>query len=75
MSRFGTYLGSRFDTISVRQGEKEIYYARFLFLYFEQTVEQIKKNVHLVVKILIINTNTVITLCIKYVVFIVSVHK
>ncbi len=33
----------RFDTISVQQGKK-IYYARVLFLYFEQTVVQIKKN-------------------------------
>ncbi len=32
--------GSRFDTISVQQ-EKQIYYARFLFIYFEQTVVQI----------------------------------
>ncbi len=33
----------RFDTISVQQGKKEIYYATiyFLFIYFEQTVVQI----------------------------------
>ncbi len=45
MSQFGTYLGSgsRFDMISVQQGKEEIYYARFLFIYFEQTVVQIKK--------------------------------
>ncbi len=36
--------GSRFDTISVQQEKKEIYYARFLFIYFEQTVVQIKKK-------------------------------
>ncbi len=37
--------GSRFDTISVQhEKKKEIYYARFLFIYFEQTVVQIKKN-------------------------------
>ncbi len=46
--------GSRFDTISV-QHEKKIYYARFLFIYFEQTVEQIKK-MHLDVEILHIIT-------------------
>ncbi len=34
---------SRFDTISVQQEKKEFYYARFLFIYFEQTVVQIKK--------------------------------
>ncbi len=53
--RFGTYLGSR---VTVRYDfgttgtKKEIYYTWFLFIYFEQTV----------VKILIINTNTIITL-------------
>ncbi len=36
--------GSRFDTISVQHEKKEIYCARFLFIYFEQTVVQIKKN-------------------------------
>ncbi len=36
--------GSRFDTISVQHEKKKIYYARFLFIYFEQTVVQIKKN-------------------------------
>ncbi len=35
--------GSRFDTISVQHEKKKIYYARFLLLYFEQTVVQIKK--------------------------------
>ncbi len=50
----------RFDTISVQQG-KTIYYARVLFLYFEQTVVQITIFFHLDVKILIINTNTIIT--------------
>ncbi len=42
--------GSRFDTISVQQGKKKI------------TVVQIKINIHLDVKILIIDTNTIITL-------------
>ncbi len=36
--------GSRFDTISVQHEKNKIYYARFLFIYFEQTVVQIKKN-------------------------------
>ncbi len=44
--------GSRFDTISVQQEKKQIYYAQSLFIYFEQTVVQIKKNSHLDVKIL-----------------------
>ncbi len=48
--------GSRFVTISVQQEKKEIYYARFLFIYFEQTVVQIKKKIHLDVKILNIIT-------------------
>ncbi len=29
---------SRFDTISVQHEKKRNYYARFLFIYFEQTV-------------------------------------
>ncbi len=65
--------GSRFDTISVQQEKKLIYYARFLLIYFEQTVVQIKKKIHLDVKIL-----NIITLCYIYkicFVFIVSVHK
>ncbi len=44
MSRFGMYLGSGsvFDTISVQQEkEKKICYARFLLIYFEQSVVQI----------------------------------
>ncbi len=47
MSRFGTYLGSgghgsiRFQ---YNLKKKEIYYARFILIYFEQTVVQIKKN-------------------------------
>ncbi len=48
--------GSRFDTISVQQEEK-IYNARFLFIYFEQTV-----FFHLDVKIL-----NIITLCYIYI--------
>ncbi len=35
--------GSRFDAISVQHEKKEIY-VLFLFIYFEQTVVQIKKN-------------------------------
>ncbi len=54
MSRFGRYLGSgvtvRYD-FGTTWKKKEIYYARFLFIYFEQTVVQIKK-IHLDVKIL-----------------------
>ncbi len=43
MSRFGMYLGSE---VTVRYdfgttGKKTIYYARFLFIYFEQTLVQI----------------------------------
>ncbi len=35
---------SRFDTILVQQAKKkEIYYARFRIIYFEQTVVQFKK--------------------------------
>ncbi len=52
--------GSRFDTISVQQGKK-IYYARYLFIYFEQTVVQITIFFHLDVKIL-----NIITLCYIY---------
>ncbi len=37
--------GSRFDTISVQhEKKKESYYARFLLIYFEQTVVQIIKK-------------------------------
>ncbi len=47
MSRLGTYLGSgvtvRYD-FGTTWKKKEIYYARFLFIYFEQTVVQIKKK-------------------------------
>ncbi len=45
MSLFGSYLGSgvtvRYDFGTT---EKNNYYARFLFNYFEQTVVQIKKK-------------------------------
>ncbi len=65
MSQFGTYLSSgftvRYDFGTTRK-KKEIYYVRGLFIYFEQTVVQIKKKFHLDAKILIINTNTIITL-------------
>ncbi len=75
MPRFGTYLGSgghgsiRFQ---YNMKNKEIYYARFLFIYFEQTVVQIKKKIHLDVKILHIITCCIYKICF---VFIVSVHK
>ncbi len=49
--------------------KKEIYYARFLFIYFEQTVVQIKKKI--LVKILHIITCYIYKICF---VFIVSVH-
>ncbi len=52
--------------------KKKIYYAWFLFIYFEQTVVQIKKKIHLDVKILHIITCYIYTICF---VFIVSVHK
>ncbi len=47
--RFGGHGSIRFQYI---REKKEIYYARFLFIYFEQTVVQIKKKIHLDVKIL-----------------------
>ncbi len=67
MSRFGTYLGSgvtvRYDFGTTGTKKKESYYARFLFIYFEQTVVQIMIFFfHLDLKILIITTNTIITL-------------
>ncbi len=66
MSWFGTYLGSGvtvqydFGTTGKKQ---QIYYARFLFIYFEQTVVQITTIFffHLDVKIL-----NIITLCYIY---------
>ncbi len=75
MSRFGTYLGSG---VTVRYGfgttgkKQQIYYARFLFIYFEQTVVQITIFSHLDVKILNIITYHIYKICF---VFIVSVHK
>ncbi len=75
MSRFGTYLGSGV-TVWYDFGTT----GENFLIYFEQTVVQIqKRKVHLDVKIVIIDTNTIITLC--YIiyeicfVFIVSVHK
>ncbi len=63
MSRFGAYLGSgvmvRYD-FGTTGTKKEIYYAQFRFIYF--TVVQITIFFHLDAKILIINTNTIITL-------------
>ncbi len=53
--------------------KKEIYYAQFLFIYFEQTVVQIKKKFHLDVKILHIITCYI--QYIKSVLFSFSVHK
>ncbi len=62
MSQFGTYLSSgftvRYDFGTTRK-KKEIYYAWGLFIYFEQTVVQI--TFFSTAKILIINTNTIIT--------------
>ncbi len=59
MSRFGTYLGSgvtvRYD-FGTTGKKKQIYYARFLLIYFEQTVVQIIIFFHLDVKILNIIT-------------------
>ncbi len=46
MSRSGTYLGSgvtvQYD-FGTTEKKKEIYYARVLYIYFEQTVVQMKK--------------------------------
>ncbi len=73
--RFGMYLGSG---VTVRYNfgttgkKKEIYYAQFLFIYCEQTVVQIKKKIHLNVKILNIITCYIYKICF---VFIVSVQK
>ncbi len=50
--RFGGHGSIRFR---YNMKKKEIFYARFLFIYFEQTVVQIKK-IHLDVKILHIIT-------------------
>ncbi len=63
MSQFGTYLGSGV-TVRYNFGTtgKKIYYAWFLFIYFEQTVVQIKIKNHLDVKIL-----NIITLCFIYI--------
>ncbi len=55
MSRFEAYLGSgvtvQYDFSATTKNN--IYYALFLFIYFEQTVVQKKKKFHLDVKILI----------------------
>ncbi len=65
MSRFDMYLGSgvtvRYDFGTTGE-KKEIYYARFHLIYFEQTFVQITIFFHLDVKILIINT-IIILLC------------
>ncbi len=37
--------GSRFYTISVQQEKKKIYYARFLFIYFEQSSTVVILNI------------------------------
>ncbi len=56
MSRFDTYLGLgvtvRYD-FGTTEKKKEIYYARVLFIYFEQAVVQITISFHLDAKILI----------------------
>ncbi len=44
MSRFDRYLGSGVTVLyDFGTEKKDIYYAQFLFYYFEQTVVQIKK--------------------------------
>ncbi len=48
---------SQFDMISVKKKKKRYLLCYVLFLYFEQTVVQIKNTI-----ILILNTNTIITL-------------
>ncbi len=67
--RFGGHGSIRFQ---YNRKKKEIYYARFLFIYFEQTVVQITIFSHLDVKILNIITCYIYKICF---VFIVSVHK
>ncbi len=57
--QFGGHGLIRFRYNSIK---KKICYARGFFIYFEQTVVQIKIKIHLDAKILIINTNTIITL-------------
>ncbi len=41
--RFGGHGSMQFR---YNRGKKEIYYAQFIFIYFERTVMQIKKNPH-----------------------------
>ncbi len=65
ISRFGTHLGSGVTVpydFGTTEKSKEIYYAPVLFIYFENTVVQITIFFHLDVNILIIKTNTIITL-------------
>ncbi len=63
MSQFGMYLGLgvtvQYDFGTTRKLQQ--YYARFLFIYFEQTVVQINKKIHQDVKILkiILNYNII----------------
>ncbi len=65
MSRFGTYLSS-----GNREKEKEqIYYARFLFIYFKQTLVQITIFFHIDVNIL-----NMITLCCIYIYVCIYTH-
>ncbi len=55
--------GSRFDTISVHQGKKINLLCSFSFhLFLTDSRANKKKNIHLDVKMLIFNTNTIITL-------------
>ncbi len=59
--RFGVTVRYDFGTTGEK---KRNLLCSFLFIYFEQTIVQIfNKKVHVDVKILIINTNTIITLC------------
>ncbi len=71
---FGRYLGSgvtvRYDFGTT---EKKEIYAQFLFNYIEQTVVQIKKKIHLDVKIQNIITCYIYKICFVFIVFI--LHK
>ncbi len=62
MSQFGTYLGLGVTVRYDNRGKKVIYYARFLFIYFEKTLVQIKTIFHLDVNII-----NIITLCFIYI--------
>ncbi len=63
--RFGGHGSIRFR---YNMKKKEIYYARFLFINFEQTVVQILKKFHLDVKILHIITCYIYKICFVFIV-------